>query len=87
MTNETIKDREARLQRISDYQHDGLASETIEEREARLHHQHDRLTSETAEDRETRLQYHRDQGWPVAKTLRATGVSLYILRDGPRKAC
>ena len=54
---------------MSTYQHERLAAETEEEREARIQHvstyQHERVAAEIAEEREVRLQSdrqrHRDQ--------------------------
>ena len=55
LSDETIEEREARLQRMRDR----LSVETVEEREARLQRMRDRLSDETVEKREARLQRMR----------------------------
>ena len=53
-----LRQREARLQQMSTYQHERLAAETEAEREARIQHmstyQHERLAAEIAEESEVR---------------------------------
>ena len=57
LSEETVEEREARLQQMRDR----LSDETVEAREARLQQMRDRLSDETVEAREARLQQMRDR--------------------------
>ena len=55
---------------MSTRQCEQLATESAEEREARLHQMRDRLATKSAEEREARLQQMRGTDWPPSQLKR-----------------